>query len=284
MKRLTILLMLLVLGSLSANAQNQQKEYITFSDTKGKVIDCKGRAGFQGATLTIRYPTLAAYQKQYSKHYLVLDPDPPKNLTLEQGGFDGPCSNYYLNPLPVETKKIPDPSDNYPKAPSLQSAMVIIKAWIEFANQTKPSTKWVNGYEVGAGFSIPYCSKSNSLRIANVTFDDKRQSASYDSLNDRSLHAISCKPDDESKNFGAIAFGYNQNDSVALPGSAPIIKQEQLQRIKFFSYDFCSGYATRVVIVNGKEYIYNQSPLVGCKANGKAIEIDFSNEKYPSYK
>ncbi len=72
----------------------EQKEYITFSDTKGIVIDCKGHAGFQGATLTIKYPTLAAYQKQYSKNNLVLDPDPPKNLTLEERGFDGPCSRY----------------------------------------------------------------------------------------------------------------------------------------------------------------------------------------------
>jgi len=94
MQLLVILLILWGFVSHNANAQNQKKEYITFSDTKGEVIDCKGRAGFQGATLTIRYPTLAAYQKQYSKHYLVLDPDPPKNLTLEQRGFDGPCSRY----------------------------------------------------------------------------------------------------------------------------------------------------------------------------------------------
>ena len=77
----------------------QQKEYITFSDTKGKVLSCKGAPGFGGSerygvTLTIKYPTLPAYQKQYSKEYIALDPDPPSNLTLEQGGFDGPCRRY----------------------------------------------------------------------------------------------------------------------------------------------------------------------------------------------
>lgn len=81
------------------NAHAQQKEYITFSDTKGKVLSCKGAPGFGGSerygvTLTIKYPTLPAYQKQYSKHYIALDPDPPSNLILEQGGFDGPCSRY----------------------------------------------------------------------------------------------------------------------------------------------------------------------------------------------
>lgn len=44
--------------------------------------------------MSIQFPSLAAYQKQYSRHYLVLDPDPPANLTLELGGYDGPCSRY----------------------------------------------------------------------------------------------------------------------------------------------------------------------------------------------
>lgn len=94
--------LMLVAGLFWATSSSyaQQKEYITFSDTKGKIIDCKGRAGFQGATLTIKFPTLAAYQKQYSRNHLVLDPDPPANLTLELGGYDGPCSRYELPVAP----------------------------------------------------------------------------------------------------------------------------------------------------------------------------------------
>ena len=103
MSRRIYLMVVFGLFSGVSTSYAQQKEYITFSDTKGKIIDCKGRAGFQGATLTIKYPTLPAYQKQYARHYLVLDPDPPKNLTLEQGGFDGPCSKYEIStPPPIE--------------------------------------------------------------------------------------------------------------------------------------------------------------------------------------
>jgi len=290
MNRPAIFLMLCGLFLQGANAQNQKKEYITFSDTKGQVIACRG-GGLGGDSderyfvkLTIKYPTLPAYQKQYSKHYLVLDPDPPKNLTLEQGGYKGPCSNYYLNPLPVETKKIHDPSDSYPKAPSLQSAMILINAWIEYTNQAKPITKWVNGFKVTAGFSLPYCSESNSLSVAHAVFDDERQSAFYNSFNDTSLHTIKCKPDDKSDYFDAIPYGFNKNESVELPSERPNFSREQVRKIKFFMHDYCLDIAFRYIIVNGKEYIYRRMPLTSCKTNGKTLEIDLSNEKYPSYK
>lgn len=124
MSRHTALMMVagLFLGITSSYAQ--QKEYITFSDTKGKVISCKGAPGFGGSerygvTLTIKYPTLPAYQKQYAKHNLVLDPDPPKNLTLEQGGFDGPCSKYEIAIAPPIDRAVnntqPTKADSKPK-------------------------------------------------------------------------------------------------------------------------------------------------------------------------
>ncbi len=99
MKRNLILWVIFSAVTCGLWAQTPKKEYVTFSDTKGKVIDCRGKPGFQGATLTIQYPTLPAYQKQYSKRYLVLDPDPPANLTMEEGGFDGPCSRYEVKQL-----------------------------------------------------------------------------------------------------------------------------------------------------------------------------------------
>jgi hypothetical protein len=278
----------------------------------GNIVSCVDRGAGQknmlgtpigGMRVTRKNNLSAAERLEYKKHGIKPDDYYTKDETyfslgadgFNQGNFPGrwiangtgrpeKCSDLYTVPLAAEIKKPPDPSDNYQKAPSLQSAMILINAWIEYANQTKPMAKWVNGFKVTAGFSLPYCSKSNSLRVAHVVFDDERQSASYNSLNDTSLHSIQCKPDDKSDHFDAIPYGFDKNKSVELPGVRPSFSPEQLRKIKFFMHDFCRDFALRYIIADGKEYVYHRTPLTSCKTNGKTLEIDLSNEKYPSYK
>ena len=92
-----------------SQAQPQQKEYITIADGKGKIIACR-KDGF--TTLTIKFSTLASYQKMYSQQHLVLDPDPPTNLTLEVGGYTRPCSEFEKEII----KKITP--EKFPKKPT----------------------------------------------------------------------------------------------------------------------------------------------------------------------